>query len=393
MEPQLLQGDCIEVMRGMDAASIDAVVTDPPYGLGFMGRQWDKLPPGQEVFEELLRVLKPGGHLLAFGGSRTYHRLAVAAEDAGFEVRDQIMWLYGSGFPKSHNVEDGLGTALKPAHEPILLARRPLAGTVKRNLSQWGTGPLRINQCRIPVSGKSPSQQRREAAAKSGRMGRLGGSDAEERGQFRSNDDQEEALSHYLRERPGEELGRWPANVAHDGSDEVVKSFPYSPGQQAPVTGQEASHKMGQSGIYGDQGCRAPFEAREEVASTAARFFYCAKADRKDREEGCEDLSEHSLHWSSGMQNPGSFQSANTREEVRNNHPTVKPTPLMRWLCRLVTPPGGLVLDPFTGSGSTGKAASIEGFSFIGIEADPHYIAIAQVRINAASQQGQLFGG
>lgn len=393
MSYQLHHGDCIEVMRGMEDCSVDAVVTDPPYGLGFMGKAWDDLPPGREVFEECLRVLKPGGHLVAFGGARTYHRMATAVEDAGLEIRDQIMWLYGSGMPKSHNLEGGLGTALKPAHEPIVLARRPLSGTVAGTVDRWGTGALRIDPCRIPTSEPSPSQQRRAAAAKSGRMGRYGGSDGERFGKFRSNDDEQEKLRHYLADRPGENLGRWPANVLHDGSEEVRGAFPAASGHQGDVTGTEPSGKMGSANCYGRIDRRHEAIPRAEIDRSAARFFYCAKADRADRDEGCEELAERPLHWSSGGQNPGSFQSDNTRKSARNNHPTVKPTDLMRWLILLITPPGGTVLDPFMGSGSTGKAAVREGFVFIGIEADEHSAAIAEKRIEAANRQPSLFEG
>jgi len=368
MKADLVHGDCLEEMKAMPDCSIDAVVTDPPYGLGFMGQQWDALPPGQEVFEECLRLLKPGGHLLAFGGSRTYHRLAVAVEDAGFEVRDQIMWLYGSGFPKSHNLGGGLGTALKPAHEPIVLARKPLAGTVAATVEAFGTGALNVDRCRVPT------EEQLEGGAGGLLSSQRDGTPYPEENGYEPN--------------PG---GRWPANVAHDGSAALLQYFPEAGGQQGAITGDEPSCKMGAANCYGHMDSRHEAAPRAEVDRSAARFFYCAKADRTDRDEGCEDLNERPLHWSSGVQNPGSFQSDNTRKDARNNHPTVKPTPLMRWLCRLVTPPGGTVLDPFMGSGSTGKAAVLEGFRFVGIEAAPEYLQIAQARIDFASRQGLLF--
>lgn len=318
---ELICGDCIEVMAGMDANSVDAIVTDPPYGLSFMGKGWDKGVPGVEFWVEALRVAKPGAHLLAFGGTRMVHRLAVAIEDAGWEIRDRIHWVYGSGFPKSHNVSkaidkaagverevvrirtdgnkgggantydddsyvwdkpfaetapatpeaqqwDGWGTALKPAVEPIIMARKPFKGTVAANVLEWGTGAINVDGCRV------------------------------EWNTFRGNGGNQTTQ------------GRWSANLIHDGSDEATAGM-------------------------GD----------------ASRYFYCAKASKRDRGED-------------------------------NKHPTVKPTDLMAYLCRLITPPGGTILDPFNGSGSTGKAAVREGFQYIGIELDPEYVEISKARIN-----------
>lgn len=388
---RLLTGDCREIMKTLAAESVDAIVTDPPYHLtnngggphgkgannpysrskagassaGFMGMKWDggDVAFDPETWRDALRVLKPGGHLLAFGGSRTYHRLACAIEDAGFEIRDQIMWLYGSGFPKSHNGEWG-GTALKPAHEPIVMARKPLIGTVAANALAHGTGALNIDGCRVlvdgearaPITGKGalPTRHAVDAPRDAGTV----------------------AQPHAL--------GRWPANVIHDGSDEVVALFPTEAGAAAPVHRRNADKFRNAYGSFkGDI---------DEAGSTfhcdsgsAARFFYCAKADRADRDDGCDGFEKRPLLWSSGEQNPGSFQSENTDRAARNNHPTVKPTDLMAYLCRLVTPPGGTVLDPFMGSGSTGRGALAEGFDFIGIELDPHYVSIAKARIRAVS--------
>lgn len=322
----------------------DSIVTDPPYGLSFMGRKWDYDVPAVEVWAECLRVLKPGGHLLAFAGTRTQHRMAVRIEDAGFEIRDMIAWVYGSGFPKSLDVSkaidkaagaereryerpafggtfsddkgttygtalssipatdaarewQGWGTALKPALEPITVARKPFAGTVAENVLEHGTGALNIDGSRVGT--------------------------------------------------------RWPANLIHDGSDEVLAAFPQAPGQLAKASTSD-TQRAGQN-VYGDmvRGSE-PFEPRKDTGS-AARFFYCAKASKSDRGEG-------------------------------NGHPTVKPTDLMRYLCRLVTPPGGMVLDPYVGSGTTGKAAALEGFRFIGFEREAEYVAIARARIAAATQ-------
>lgn len=378
---QLLHGNCLEVLREMPANSVDSVVTDPPYGLSFMGRKWDYDVPRVEIWEECLRVLKPGGHLLAFAGTRTQHRMAVRIEDAGFEIRDMIAWVYGNGFPKSLDVSkaidkaagaerpviakghrkndrdanslrmgrvsddfditapateaahqwQGWGTALKPALEPITVARKPLVGTVAANVLEYGTGALNIDGCRVPMNGEVVTcvqgQSERQQAGE-----QFTGRDQRDKTPFQSHD-----------------LGRWPANLIHDGSGEVLALFPDSKGQQGDVRGTEPSSKT--ANTFGEYAGRTPSEPRGDTGS-AARFFYCAKASKKDR--GAD-----------------------------NTHPTVKPTDLMAYLCRLVTPPGGVVLDPFMGSGSTGKAARREGFHFIGIEREAEYLAIARARIAA----------
>ncbi|WP_434717862.1 site-specific DNA-methyltransferase [Raoultella ornithinolytica] len=329
----LTHGDCLDVLRSMPGNSADSIVTDPPYGIKFMGKTWDYDVPSQAIWEECLRVLKPGGHLLSFAGSRTQHRMAARIEDAGFEIRDMIVflydtsniaqvlieslspdqlklldatfgrdgilgWVYGSGFPKSHH-------ALKPALEPITLARKPCKGTTASNVGVYGTGVLNIGECRIPLAeGESPYDYPNGP----------GGSEPNHMWRGRSKGDGGIA-------RQGNPDGRWPANLIHDGSDAVLAWFRDNP-QQVEI-------------------------------SSASRFFYCAKSSKKDRGEG-------------------------------NNHPCVKPTELMRYLCRLVTPPGGTILDPFMGSGSTGKAAAMEGFSFIGIEREADYVNIARRRIAAA---------
>lgn len=332
-------GNCLEVLKGIPDNSVDSIVTDPPYGLSFMGKKWDYDVPDQAIWEECLRVLKPGGHLLAFAGTRTQHRMAVRIEDAGFEIRDMIAWVYGSGFPKNMDVSkaidkaagvervvigqsayaarrpnkkyehgqkwgatlggsdtanitapatnaarqwQGWGTALKPALEPITVARKPFKGTVADNVLAHGAGALNIDGCRVGAEGGTTRSCQSPYAESGWRTGH---------------------------EIVSLNTGRWPANLIHDGSAEVDDSL-----------------------------------------GSASRFFYCAKTSRKDRGEA-------------------------------NNHPTVKPTDLMAYLCRLVTPPGGVVLDPFMGSGSTGKAAMREGFRFIGIEMDADYLAIAESRI------------
>ncbi|HHA2936748.1 TPA: site-specific DNA-methyltransferase [Stenotrophomonas maltophilia] len=336
--------------------SVDAIVTDPPYGLSFMGKRWDYDVPSTEVWAECLRVLKPGGHLLAFAGTRTQHRMAVRIEDAGFEIRDMIAWVYGSGFPKSHNGPWG-GTALKPALEPITVARKPLIGTVEANWREHGTGALNIDACRVATS-ESTVRARTESD-----LGRL-------------NDDG-------WRPTPGlngSDNGRWPANLIHDGSEDLLATFPNVPGQQGDLRGH--SRDRVSLGIYGDMGAARDAIARADSGS-AARFFYCAKASKEDRDAGLEGFKKSAA----GMVSNTSGQHMTRRDEGyqvsprANNHPTVKPTDLMRYLCRLVTPAGGLVLDPFMGSGSTGKAAVLEGFQFVGIDEDPVYAAIAEARI------------
>lgn len=332
-------GNSLTVLPTVPSNSIDAIVCDPPYELGFMGKSWDAsgIAYNLQLWQEALRVLKPGGHLLAFSGSRTYHRMSCAIEDAGFEIRDQIMWVYGSGFPKSMNLKDewqGWGTALKPAHEPICVARKPLAKgfTVAANVREHGTGGLNIDGCRVENADYDPNKKQKQ---QSNRVTWEGGDTSG----FRA--DHEQATYN--------EKGRWPANLIHDGSDGVVALFPDSKGQLAAVADAQRT-KVSTYGEPSDNG--KEYEPRGDTGS-AARFFYCAKTSKKDRNEN-------------------------------NSHPTVKPTDLMRYLCRLVTPPGGTVLDPFMGSGSTGKAAILEGFRFTGIEMSEEYMAIAAARIEAA---------
>lgn len=348
-------GDCLDVLRTLPDCSVDAVVTDPPYGLSFMGKRWDYDVPSVEVWAECLRVLKPGGHLLAFAGTRTQHRMAVRIEDAGFEIRDMIAWVYGSGFPKSGRV------SLKPAMEPITVARKPLVGTVAENVQQYGTGALNIDGGRIPVSADDPvNEARYHVAASRIRPGTAGFVTTNKPGDVRT-----------MAPPPG---GRWPANLIHDGSDEVLALFP-----QTVVNQPSQAEVGGSKHVYAGGWSKSPASHYGKNEGSAARFFYCAKASAKDRDEGVAGVA-------GGMsgRRDGSMGSVTMRKNV---HPTVKPTDLMRYLCRLVTPPGGVVMDPFMGSGSTGKAAVLEGFGFIGIERDPEYFAIAEARINAASRE------
>lgn len=376
----------------MPDASIDAIVTDPPYGLGFMGKAWDRsaveLQP--ETWAALLRVAKPGAHLVAFGGTRTFHRIWCAIEDAGWEIRDTLMWLYGSGFPKSSNQSGawaGWGTALKPGYEPIVLARKPLAGTVAENLERYGVGALNIDGCRIETGDDLNGGAYAAAGGREPMPGdeRQGGA----LGMFQAGKTAGKEF-----EQP---LGRWPANVLHDGSEEVLERFPEAPGQQAEISESAPSGKT--KNVYGRMSREGEPSANSENAGSvgfkmrpggrrldsgsAARFFWSPKASRADRNEGLQGMPKKAVNWSSGDQSPGTFQSEGTEREMENFHPTVKPTELMQYLCRLVTPPGGTVLDPFMGSGSTGKAAVLEGMNFIGIELDAEYAEIARRRIAA----------
>jgi hypothetical protein len=317
MTYQLHLGDCLDVLATLPDNSVDSIVTDPPYGLSFMGKKWDYDVPSVAVWEQCLRVLKPGGHLLAFAGTRTQHRMACRIEDAGFEIRDMIAWVYGSGFPKSHNLEGdhkGWGTALKPAMEPITMARKPFSSTVAANVIQYGTGAINVDGCRVGTETIVTAEKKKGSSFKSvGNSAGSNGCDA------------------------SEHTGRWPANIIHDGSNEAALSL-----------------------------------------KSGARFFYTAKAGKDDRNDGCDAFDTRPA---GGMQgrNDGSL---GTITLSKNHHPTVKPTMLMAYLCRLVTQPGGVVLDPFMGSGSTGKAATINGFRFIGIERDTEYHKIAHARIS-----------
>ena len=412
-------GDCLEVLRTLPDNSVDAVVTDPPYGLSFMGKKWDYDVPSVEVWAECLRVLKPGGHLLAFAGTRTQHRMAVRIEDAGFEIRDMIAWVYGSGFPKSLDVSkaidkaagaerevvgeyevtrnlsggswadlhgkqnaatsvnitapatpearqwQGWGTALKPALEPITVARKPLIGTVAENVLTHGTGALNVDGCRVGTDGGTTKANIRKGETNGERAGMSLGENISFRCDIATLN-----------------AGRWPANLIHDGSDEVVGLFPQAGGGFGKRGGREGA-------TVGDYGMGATMETVGYGDSgSAARFFYCAKASKADRDEGCEGLEAKSAAdcvdrkaGTAGMNSPRA--GAGRTSGNRNHHPTVKPTALMQYLCRLVTPPGGTVLDPFMGSGSTGKAAVREGFQFIGIEREAEYVAIARERIES----------
>jgi site-specific DNA-methyltransferase (adenine-specific) len=366
----VVRGDCVELMGGLEAGSVDAVVCDPPYEIAFMGRSWDQRGVAFDpaTWAEALRVLKPGGYLLAFGGTRTYHRLACAVEDAGFEIRDTICWLYGSGFPKSKNLDgdrEGWGTALKPAHEPIVVARKPLIGTVAANVLAHGTGALNVDGCRIGFSEAEPYD-----IAKVCRPNTAGENHA---GAVMNRPDAPTVSVNAA--------GRWPANVALD--EDAAAMLDEQSGTLAPGN-HPAMRSAGVGGYHGwptgTNGERVPTDA-----GGASRFYYVAKADSAERNAGLEGFEVRAIGIMDDRPSGDSDQRRGRRDGnprvMRNPHPTVKPVALMRWLVRLVTPPGGLVLDPFTGSGTTGIAALREGFSFVGFEQDPEYVEIARARI------------
>ena len=356
---KILLGNNLDLLRSLPDNSVDSIVTDPPYGLGkepdalamlrdwmehghhdvkskkgFMGKEWDNFVPQPAQWKECLRVLKPGGHVLAFAGTRTQDLMALGMRIAGFEIRDLVAWIYGSGFPK-------VKTVLKPALEPITLARKP------------GKSELQIDLCRVGTDGGTAKGSKPTVAG----HGIYG------------------AGLHGACEITKLDAGRWPANVIHDGSGEVLALFPDSKGQQGDLKGH-AKQRESPNGCYGKFPPAKDAAARNDSGS-AARFFYCAKTNSTDRNEGCEELPDKD--WSGdGAAVP---ERANRPfNPSKNNHPTVKPTALMCYLCRLVTPPGGTILDPWMGSGSTGKAAKLEGFDFIGMEREAEYFRIAQAR-------------
>lgn len=373
----LHHGNSLDILKLYPDNHFDSIVTDPPYGLKFMARKWDYDVPSQEIWEECLRVLKPGGFLLAFAGTRTQHRMAVRIEDAGFEIRDLIAWVYGSGFPKSMDLakasgdEDlqGWGTALKPALEPITIARKPFKGTLIANVDLHGTGGMNIDGCRIHKT--EPSRDRTGEASKDKRYNKTGGTN----------------FSMTPRPRGGSEAGRWPANLIHDGSDNVVELFPSKAGAAAPVKGTEPS--LASEGTITGKRERVSGAFHADSGS-AARFFYCAKASSTDRNEGCDDLKGVSAGDMTGGRKEGSAGLNSPRAGAgrtsggKNDWPTVKPTELMRWLQRLVTPEGGVTLDPFCGSGSSVKSAIKEGFQIVAIDLDAHAIEITEARASHA---------
>lgn len=315
----VILGDCLEEMQKMESNSISAIVTDPPYGLGFMGKKWDAGVPHHEIWKEALRICKPGAFLLAFGGTRTYHRLTGAIEDAGWEIRDCIMWVYGQGFPKSHNHYglDGYGTALKPAYEPIIMAMKPCEGTFKQNAEKWGQAGINIDECRI----ESDSNNNRPTGKRQTCF---------------------QGLNFY---KGIENKGRWPANIIFD--EEAAEMLDEQSGQLKTGSGNRRPNGGGEM-FNGFSPMNAEFPSSTGGAS---RFFYCAKASTCERGQA-------------------------------NKHPTVKPFKLMEYLIKLIAPPqDALILDPFAGSGTTLLAAQNLGIKAIGIEKENEYVEIAKARL------------
>lgn len=417
---EVINDDCLTTLKGWAASTIDSIIADPPYGISFMGKHWDYDVPGVDVWKECLRVLKPGGHILVACGTRTQHRMAVNIEDAGFEIRDLIAWVYGSGFPKSLNVGkqvdkvmgnereevglsrrhnsgefggekygsfkggipvetkgnsefEGWGTALKPAMELWTLARKPLTGTVAENVLEWGTGGLNIDGCRVEFKDEA---DKKESVQKN------------QHANFNSHDGIRVPTKgiYHGDNRPPENYnpvtGRFPANLIHDGSEEVVGLFP----ETKSVGHFNSKVRMKGHTLY--EGGFNDFEQEDRTindSGSAARFFYCAKASKRERDAGLDGFDERKgdAEYRPNDDGENGIQSRLHGATVkgRNNHPTVKPIALMRYLCRLITPVGGTVLDPFAGSGSTGCGAVLEGFNFIGIEREPEYAEIAKARI------------
>lgn len=367
-EYQLHTGKMEVVLPTLPPEIADSIATDGPYGFKFMGNRWDYDVPKRHQWEQGFRSLKPGGYLLNFCGTRTYHRMVCEVEDAGFEIRDTIAWIYGSGFPKSHNLKEpfkGKGTALKPAMELIVVARKPLIGTVFENMSQFGTGAIDIDNCRVPGE---PWTFGTQTNIKGGKF----------------NDSRPSEGDVHARNVVGGEQGRWPANIIHDGSEEVRALFPEAKGQMglSVEDGTPTGNK-----IYGKFNHGGPTHVpRVESDKSAARFFYCAKASTLDREEGLEDFIKQAAGFTSNT----SGQHITRRDDGyqvaprANTHPTVKPTALCQYLIRLVTPEGGTTLDPFRGSASFGKAAMFERRKYIGIDMDEKWDSIARHRIEFA---------
>ena len=360
---KLVNGDSMLELTQLEENSIDSVVCDPPYELGFMNKKWDNTGIANNVglWEEVLRALKPGGHMLTFGGTRTHHRMMVAIEDAGFQIRDCLMWVYGVGFPKSHNIGkslpdwEGWGTALKPAWEPIILARKPLSEkTIVKNVLKHGTGGINIDKSRIPLKGgEDISIDRNEKLL----------------------DTQEQGWGFKSVSRGNE--GRFPANIMFD--EEAGKLLDEQSGIIKTGSWCRQKDKMH---AFGDAVGSEYNEWKKikKLPAGASRYFYCPKSSKKERQKYCEGLEDKTLN----RVNPGGLEKDPRWAPVKtkNNHPTLKPIKLLKYLIGLITPEGGTVLDPFMGSGSTGLAAIEDGYDFIGIELEKDYFNIASTRIN-----------
>jgi DNA modification methylase len=440
----ILHGNNIELLRTLPDCSIDSIVTDPPYELGFMGKKWDSsgIAYSVELWSECLRVLKHGGHLLAFSGSRTYHRMVVAIEDAGFEIRDQIMWVYGSGFPKSLDISkaidkaagaerkvvgdeksdlfgtrtelrekpaygigntsgifsghtqgamaretipatdeaqqwSGWGTALKPAHEPIVMARKPIDGTVANNVLKHGVGGINIEASRIASNDGFEKAWDKPISTNISAKGN----------QYISN-----GAQHTVDISANKPSGRFPANFIHDGSEEVLALFPTSKSQSGTITVTKSGDNTwdrADKGMF-DAGRSSTFEGFGDSGS-AARFFYCAKASKAERNAGLEGMPAQRHADRTADDGVGGDNPCNRINTAKQNfHPTVKPIALMRYLVKLVTPPQGTVLDPFTGSGTTLVAAILEGFDCIGMELTADYLPIIEGRVAWAVAQAEI---
>ena len=377
---KILRGDVRDIAATLDAESFDGCLCDPPYGLSFMGKKWDYDVPSVETWAAVLGALKPGAHLLAFAGTRTQHRMAVRIEDAGFEIRDMIAWVYGSGFPKSHNLKgefNGYGTALKPALEPITVARKPLRGTVAENVLEFGTGAINVDGCR--VEGAPPSVPQPSFNSPTGMLYGM------KTGEGRSGE-------------MSSASGRWPANLIHDGSEEVLAGFPEAksayPNKQELADAYAGSEVSLAGAVTSFGGSKAGLSRSD--SGSAARFFYCAKASRSEREAGLDEFARRatSLKYQGGEGFAGRTQVdgewVNTdkanRRSPRNHHPTVKPIALAEYLARLILPPKRdtprRLLVPFSGSGSEVIGALRAGWDeVVGIELSPEYAEIAEARI------------
>jgi len=433
---KLMQGDNILSLKKLPENSIDSIVTDPPYGLSFMNKKWDYEVPSVEFWKEVLRVLKPGGHVLSFGGTRTFHRMVVNMEDAGFEIRDQIMWIYGSGFPKSLNIGkafdkksgnerqsynpggrydysfqdgnsqfvsetatndgnrmnilpskgssqyEGWGTALKPANEPICLARKPLTEkTIVDNVIKWGTGGINIDGCRIATDDE---------------LGRVNKTDT-------IDTDTEMKMGLKAGAINFGTEGRFPANILFDETAAEMldeqSGISQSKKRINPSTKKEGS-------LFSEVGFTNTGAGEYNDKGGASRFFYVAKVSKKERNLGLDDFEEKETTGQINCmkcENCNKYYQAGDGRELckcdepklkppvtKNFHPTLKPINLMTYLCRLVTPPGGIILDPFMGSGSTGISACLEGFRFVGMELDEDYFKIAEARVNSFEEYRKL---
>lgn len=403
-------GDLFDVLPTLTEASIDSCVTDPPYGIGFMGKEWDTFAPGNVTKEwdlrqraefkdgvmsanikgrkrtpaaspsqidynrtlagqrgfqewterwarEVFRVLKPGAHLVVCGAPRSHHRMMCGLEDAGFEIRDCLAWLFGQGFPKSRNLGNGWGTALKPGHEPIALARKPFKGSITANHHQHHVGGLNVNACRIEGEAFTTNHGHAESAG------------------YRLH-------NRAVKEFESHELGRWPANVLLDA--QAAEHLDAQSGELVSGGTPEERHAPKFGGIYGAFAGASLEDGIGASVGGASRFFYVAKPSREERDLGCFDLEPRQRDESRKEGNPGGDNPRNRGLQRRGNfHPTVKPLALMRWLVRLVTPQGGLVLDPFGGSGTTAMACAAEGLDFVLIEREAEYVPIIEARVRA----------